>query len=366
MRKVLIFGVTGSIGQQALLCIDDMQLVGITFNNNLDLANKIKDQYPNVEIFSPSKKDLNTVNSYDELIKKTKPDIILNAIVGFDGLEITKLSIENNIDIALANKESLVIAGWYFNKIIKNKNVRIYPVDSEHSSLYELTNYDYEYIKRIYITASGGPFYKLENIDKLDVTFQEAINHPKWKMGYKISIDSSNLINKCFELIEAHYLYPNIDIKAIYHPQAIIHSLVEFKNSSVLSNMSNPDMKISIDLALHNFKKRDSKIQPIDFSNLKINLENIDEEKWKPIKWAYELISNHFYIIGLIISVLDDYLIECFRINKIKYNEIISIMDIFIEKYKFINLYIWDDIIKWKQKILKECKKYIEENYGKN
>lgn len=366
MRRILIFGATGSIGQQALSCIDDMQLVGITFNNNLDLAKKIKNQYVNIEVFSPSIQDLNTVSSYEELILKTKPDIILNAIVGFEGVYITKLSIENNIDIALANKESLVIAGWYFNKILKNKNVKIYPVDSEHSSLYELMNYDCESIKRIYITASGGPFYKLEDINKLDVTFDEAINHPKWKMGYKISIDSSNLINKCFELIEAHYLYNNVDIKAVYHPQAIIHSLVEFKNNSVLANMSNPDMKISIDLALNNFKKRDPKIDPIDFSNLIINFENIDENKWKPIKWAYELISNHFYIIGLIISVLDDYLIECFRTNKIKYNEIISIMDIFIEKYKLNNLSTWDDILEWTQKILNECKQYIEENYGKN
>lgn len=366
MKRILIFGVTGSIGQQALSCIDDMQLVGITFNNNLDLASQIKNEYANIEVFSPNKQDINTVNSYEELIQKTKPNIILNAIVGFEGLYITKLSLENNIDIALANKESLVIAGWYFNEVLKNKNAKIYPVDSEHSSLYELMNYDSKSIKRIYITASGGPFYKLENIDKLDVTFQEAIKHPKWKMGYKISIDSSNLINKCFELIEAHYLYPNVDIKAIYHPQAIIHSLVEFKNNSILSNMSNPDMKISIDLALHNFKKRDSKIDHIDFSNLIINLENIDENKWKPIKWAYELISNNFYIIGLIISVLDDYLIECFRTNKIKYNEIISIMDMFIKRYKLIKLFTWYDILEWKQKILEECKKYIEENYGKN
>lgn len=366
MKKILICGITGNIGQQAIDCIENYHLVGFTYNNNLELAKKLKNKFNNAEIYSPKIDDINSCDSYQELIMKTKPDIILNAIVGFEGIKITQIAIENNINIALANKESMVVAGSIINKYIKDKTCKIIPVDSEHTSLYEIINASIKPIKNIYITASGGPFYNCENNYSDSILFEDAIKHPKWTMGNKISIDSATLINKCFELIEAHYFYPNYEIFAIYHPESYVHSLVEFCDNSFWLNMSQPDMKLSIDLALNDFKPKSSKIEDLSLNNLSLTFEKISIDKWVPLKWARDLIVNKKPIIGLIICVLDDLLIDYFRLGIIKYSKIIDIIQIFINKYNNENIENWNDIYFWKNKLTLECKILIEENYGKN
>ena len=357
-KRIVICGVSGSIGLQSLKCLDNFELVGCSFNNNINLMNNIKERYPKIEVFSPNNFEINTVKSFYELIIKTKPDIVLNAIVGFNGLEVTKICLENNIDIALANKESLVCGGFLITEMLKNTSAKIYPVDSEHSSLYELFQYDNQNIETIYITASGGPFYNSDLNEIYNVDFNTAIKHPIWNMGYKISIDSATLINKCFEIIEAYYLYKK-NIVAVYHPQAIVHSMVEFKNRSVISNMSVSDMVLSIDLAINKFSKSTPKINHLDFHQLNLYFEIIDPNKWLPIQWAYELINNHRYIIGPIVCILDDYLIECYKNNQIKFGDITQIINFYVQKYKLKYLNSWDELFNFQQQLILEVKQYI-------
>lgn len=198
--KILICGATGNIGQQVIKYIKktNHQIIGISYFHNFKLAETIKSKY----FYSPI--NHSNVNSYEELIVKSRPDIIVNAIIGFAGLKITLLSIKHKIDLALANKESLVVAGQFVMRLAKKNGVNIYPIDSEHASLMQIIKYKGNKFKQLYITASGGLFYNTPKNQMKNISYQQAINHPTWKMGAKISIDSSTLMNKCFEIIECY------------------------------------------------------------------------------------------------------------------------------------------------------------------
>lgn len=354
MKKVVILGATGSIGVQALECLTDLDLVGFSFYKNVDFAQRILNRFPSAAVFSPKEKKLNTVKSFEDLILQTKPDLVLNAIVGWDGLKLSLFCVKNEINLALANKESLVIAGDYLIDLIKSKpNYKLYPVDSEHSSLYELIKVDKDNIKTIYITASGGPFYHLSEAEKKHKIFEETIKHPKWNMGYKISIDSATLVNKCFELIEAYYLFhKRIEIKALYHPQAVVHAMVEFKNNSLLANLSFPNMKLAIDLALHEFQKQTPKIEPLKFHDLNLNFNEIDPKKWKPIQWAYDLMQSNNKAYGVIINTVNDYAIEMYKNGLINFNEITSLIEKYLLKFKGYVINELNDLFKLHEIIL--------------
>jgi 1-deoxy-D-xylulose-5-phosphate reductoisomerase len=196
--RILIYGATGNIGQQVVNYLKHTKhkIVGISYCDNFKLAQSIKAKF----YFSPHKKS--NVSSYEELIIKSKPDLIINAIVGFAGLEITLLSIKHKIDLALANKESMVVAGRFITKLAKKNKVNIYPIDSEHTSLMHIIKNSRGKPRMFYITASGGPFYNVKHSRLDKITYKQAIKHPTWKMGGKISIDSATLMNKCFEIIE--------------------------------------------------------------------------------------------------------------------------------------------------------------------
>jgi 1-deoxy-D-xylulose-5-phosphate reductoisomerase len=175
--RILLLGATGSIGQQTLKIINKLKykLVGISFYKNSTLATKIKTDY----IYSPINKKLSNVKNYDELIKKSQPDLIVNAIVGFAGLEATLIALKNKIDIALANKESLIVAGQFIMKQAKQNRVHIFPIDSEHTSLYQIIKQIKQKPQRLIITASGGPFYNTSADELKKVSYAQAIHHPK-------------------------------------------------------------------------------------------------------------------------------------------------------------------------------------------
>ena len=353
MKRIIIFGITGSIGRQTYEIVTNQknfELVGISFNSNFSFAKEISDKHKKIEIYSQKVTTLNTVKDYEEMIKKCEPDLIVNAITGFAGIEITQLSIKYNIDLALANKESLVVAGKFIiDYSRKNPNWKLYPIDSEHSSLYYLISKIKHSIKNIYITASVGPFYLLNKQELDNKKFIDAIKHPNWKMGEKISIDSATLINKCFEIIEAHCLFNQYPVKSIYHPQSIVHAIIELIDGTFISNMSYPDMGIPISLALNDFSVVNlNSDKKLNLSNLNLYFDEIDENKWLPIKWANQFIQTNNFTIGLIIVLLDDYLIQMYKKNTITFNEITSIIDEYILKYSknFINE--WNDIYKIK------------------
>ncbi len=359
--RVLIFGATGVIGQKTISYIKNnkrFNLVGFSFYKNYKLALDIKNDFPKSKVYSSYHHELNNVNSYQELIEKSKPDIIVNSVIGFDGLELSLLSIKNKIDLALANKETIVLAGKFIFKLANKNNVSIFPIDSEHTSLYSLIKNETKKISKIYITASGGKFYK-DGLQKANPSFKEATFHPIWNMGEKISIDSSTMINKFFEIIEAYYFYNIEKIQALYHKEVLVHSLVEFKDGSINLNMYDPDMMWSIQQALSKFSSNEPIVNKIDMSKLSLNFELIDEKKWAAIKWANDFLKSKNNIIPIIVNCANDHCFKLFKDNKIEFKDILKIIEKCLNKFNNEIVLKINDIYKINNKIIEYINRII-------
>ena len=271
MKVIGILGSTGSIGTQLLDIVDANNLYQIEYlsaNSNVNLLAEqalkfnpkkvcIADSTLERSIASKlSGTDIEILSGKDgirELSSDSSCELMVNAIVGYEGMIPTVSAIENNIDIALANKESLVMAGSIIRSLLQNSSSKIFPIDSEHSAIWQcMRGEDPAQVERLILTASGGPFRELPYDRFEDITTKDALNHPNWEMGSKISVDSATMMNKGFEVIEAHWLFnlnpSQIDI--VVHPQSIIHSMVEFNDGSVKAQLGVPDMKIPIQYAI--------------------------------------------------------------------------------------------------------------------
>ena len=313
MKNISILGATGSIGTQTLDVIRNsdgkINLIGITANSSVDKIKEIigefepkyvammdensskiieefcNKEYPNIQVFSG-------IDGLVKIATLEEIDTVVTSVVGMIGLKPTIAAIEAKKDIALANKETLVVAGELVMNKAKENNVKILPVDSEHSAIFQsLSGYKNKDINKILLTASGGPF-RGKTIEELkDVTVKEALKHPKWNMGQKISIDSATLMNKGLEVIEAHFLfdcdYDNIEV--IVHPQSIIHSMVEYKDASVIAQLGSPDMRLPIQYALNYPERKDMIAKPVNFYELgALTFEKPDLETFKCLRFAYE------------------------------------------------------------------------------
>jgi 1-deoxy-D-xylulose-5-phosphate reductoisomerase len=227
----------------------------------------------------------------NDVVALDSVDMVLSALVGYSGLIPTLKAIEAGKDIALANKETLVVAGELIIEMAENYNVRILPVDSEHSAIYQcLAGEDYNTIEKIYLTASGGPFRRMKTGQLENVTVKDALNHPNWSMGNKITIDSATMMNKGFEVIEAKWLFhlqpEQIDV--VIHPQSIIHSLVQFIDGSVKAQMGLPDMKLPILYALSSSQRLKTSFERFNFTDYpELTFETPDKEKFKNLYLAY-------------------------------------------------------------------------------
>ncbi|MDE5545566.1 MAG: hypothetical protein K2I76_03050 [Malacoplasma sp.] len=348
-KRILVLGATGSVGHSALTVIEkeNYELVGFSYNKNTKLAKKIKNKFPTSLIFSPSINEINNVNSFDQLLDQSKPDIVLNAIVGFEGLEKTILVIEKQYDLALANKESLVIAGWLINDLLKQSKSKFFPVDSEHSSLYDILKNNSKEVKELILTCSGGPFFYKQKEELKNASFNDAIKHPNWNMGYKISVDSATMMNKCFEIIEAFYLFNTKNIKVVQHKQSIVHSLVKFTDNSYFACMSTPDMKLAIQQGISGFTSGSQIIQDLNFNNLNLNFNEIDLKTWLPIKWAYDFLKNNKRNIPIVLNAANDVCIELFKNNKINFLQINLLIEKTLNHFKkWQNVKNLDDIKK--------------------
>ena len=270
MKNITILGVTGSIGQQTVdVCLhhqDEFNVVAMSAGKNIVLlettiqkinpqvvcvidekdCNYLQEKYPHIRFVFGS-------GGLDEIATIDQVDIVLNAIVGFAGLLPTIHAIESKKDIALANKETLVVAGHIITKLVKEHGVKLLPVDSEHSAIFQsLQGNEKNKIKRILLTASGGSFRDKTREELVGVSVKEALNHPNWSMGAKITIDSATLFNKGLEVMEAKWLF-DVDydqIEVLIHPESILHSAVEFEDTSVIGQMGTPDMRLAIQYAL--------------------------------------------------------------------------------------------------------------------
>ncbi len=311
MKNICILGSTGSIGTNTLDIIrqhpDKFRAQTIVTNTNTELlANQIMEYEPDYAViydksayerFIQNDKQSTTkiMFGYEGLISSIddeKPDVFVNAFVGFAGLIPTIHAIKSKINIALANKETLVVAGSLIMSLAKQMKVGIIPIDSEHSAIWQcLVGEEHNRIRRLILTASGGPFRTRSKEELKIVTPEEALKHPNWIMGPKITIDSATLMNKGLEVIEAYWLYhvSNTAIEVVIHPQSIIHSMVEFEDKSIKAQMGVPDMRIPIQYALDFPKRHLLDTSPMDFVKFNsLTFEQPDLERFPCLNLAYE------------------------------------------------------------------------------
>lgn len=314
-KRLAILGSTGSIGTQALEVArqnpEKFQIEALTAQNNADLLiEQSKEFNPNVivigneKLYPKLKENLSGTDikifagedSINEIVEFDTIDLVLSAMVGFAGLKPTYYAIKAGKDIALANKEVLVVAGCLITKIAAEAGVFLLPVDSEHSAIFQCIAGEFHNpIEKIYLTASGGPFRGKDKEFLQTVTKADALKHPKWNMGDKITVDSASLMNKGLEVIEAHWLFnlKSEQIKVIVHPQSIIHSIVQFEDGSMKAQMGLPDMKLPIQYALsypERIKNDFSRFNFADYPNL--SFEEPDTENFKNLNLAYSALKK--------------------------------------------------------------------------
>ena len=358
MRNISILGATGSIGTQTLDVIrnssEKINLIGITANSSvkkvIEIIEEFSPKYVAMmnkecaeevkEFCSLNNKDIVVLDGIDGLIRIAsldEIDTVVTSVVGMIGLRPTMAAIEAGKDIALANKETLVVAGEIVMKKAKEKGVKILPVDSEHSAIFQsLSGYNSKDINKIILTASGGPFRGKKIDDLKNVTVKEALKHPKWNMGQKISIDSATLMNKGLEVIEAHFLfdcdYDNIEV--VVHPQSIIHSMVEYKDASIIAQLGSPDMRLPIQYAL-NYPERKEKIaNSISFYEIaQLTFEKPDLETFKCLDLAYKA-GKEGGLATTILNGANEEAVALLLEEKIQFLQIAEIIEESLEYFK--------------------------------
>ena len=352
MKNVVVMGSTGSVGIQSLDVISknkSHKVIGLSCYSNADLLfEQTKEYLPNfvaIEVIDPSHNLFNlckennikliTGNNASCNIPFDNLDLAINAIVGTAGLKPTIELVKNGIDIALSNKESLVLGGHIIMPLAQKNNVNIIPVDSEHSAIFQCLNGEnLKELKKIILTGSGGPFLETP-IDKFNtITPDQALKHPNWDMGAKISIDSATMMNKALELIEALWLF-NIKLDKIQitiHPQSIVHSMVEFVDGSYKAHLGLPDMKVPIQYALTFPNRTNSSVGSLDFENLNLDFRKPDLERYPILSLVEELINSGGNRVA-VMSMANDYVVKRFLDRKISFNEIFYLIQKVVDEF---------------------------------
>ena len=384
MKKIVILGSTGSIGTQTLQVIEFLtqkwEITALTANKNVDLLAKQAKKY-NVKFavirdeslalrLKKQLKDTNTEvltgnRNLEYVASLSDTDLVVNAIVGAAGLKPSIAALKSGNLLGLANKESMVIGGSIINKIIKSNDSEILPIDSEHNAIFQIIkDHNKKDIKKILITASGGPFLKLP-IEKLqDVTVKEALNHPNWDMGNKITIDSATMMNKGLEVIEAHWLFeqPYAKIKAVIHPESIIHSMVEFKDNAIRAEMGVSDMRLPIQNVLTYPNRYKSSVKELDLYNVgKLNFLRPDLDKFPALKLAYEA-GKEGGSFPAVLNAANEVAVSLFLQKEISYVQIPQLIENVMNKHKKItNPEVSElfSIDKWSRDIAREVAKCL-------
>ena len=383
-KKVTILGSTGSIGVNALNVINNLEIdiVGLSANTNSQLlieqAKKfqpesvsivdedayliVKDALKNTSIdVLCGKNGLLEISSRDDV------DLVLNAIVGSSGMLPTVYAIRAGADIALSNKESLVMAGKIIERERKKANVNIFPVDSEHSAIWQcLVGESKEEVKRLILTGSGGPFREKKISTFKDIKPEDALKHPNWEMGKKITIDSASMMNKGLEVIEAVWLF-EIDsqkVDIVVHPQSIIHSMVEFDDTSVKAQLGLPDMKIPIQYALSYPNHIKTNWEPLDLVKIKsLTFESVNYERFPCIKLAYESLARGG-TSSSVLNVANEQAVYRFLKKEIGFMEIPKLIETAMDNHDWTEDPSIDDILSledWTTNFVKSfSSKYIK------
>lgn len=344
MRKIIILGATGSVGNSALELIqanpEKFQIVGASSHHHFTELQSIAKDFSIPHLLNTNEK-----HYFPDFLDQCQPDIVLNAISGFAGLPYSIQILESGTPLALANKESLVAGGELLMALSRTKKTSIYPVDSEHSAIWQcLQNHDpgirdlksrdqKHPFKKILLTCSGGPFR--ERKDFSTVTKSEALTHPTWSMGGKITIDSATLANKCLEVFEAMHLFgaSKDQIEIIIHPQSIVHSMVQFSDSSIIAQISPPNMKLPIAYALNYPNCDDYKLEEVDFSNLTLNFSNPDKKKFRTLQML-DICIREMQNFPIVFNAANEIAVSAFLEGKISFVQIFDVLEKIIDETK--------------------------------
>ena len=353
--KISILGSTGSIGTSTLEVIDkysdDYEVAALAAGNNTDLLTRqiekfkprlvciAEDAAANIDTATGCLKTTEIVTGsegLDMVATLSEADIVVAAISGSAGLLPALAAVKAGKTVALANKEALVMAGEIIVEEARKKNCRIIPVDSEHSAIFQLLEgRSKKDVKNIILTASGGPFLNTPSEELDRVTPEEALNHPRWKMGNKVTTDSATLMNKGLEIIEAHWLFkmPGEKIKVVIHPESIIHSMIEFVDGTVLAQLSPPDMKGPIAYALSCPERLDNVLPPLDFARIgKLTFSEPDQERFPAIKLAYRALKE----AGLspaVLNAANEVAVEEFHKRRIRFTSIPVLVEKVMDRF---------------------------------
>ena len=383
MKNISILGCTGSIGTQTLDVVrknrDEYNVVGVTANTSSshmieiieefspsyvammdEVSSKILDDY--CKRNNKKIKVLNGIQGLSEIASLDEIDTVVTSVVGMIGLKPTIAAIEKGKNIALANKETLVAAGHIVMKMAKEKGVNILPVDSEHSAIFQsLQGNSYEEVNKILLTASGGPFRGMTREELSLKRAEDAIKHPKWNMGKKISVDSSTLMNKGLEVIEAHWLFDvgYEDIQVVVHPQSIIHSMVEYVDGSIIAQLSSTDMRLPIQYALNYPNRRSAVIEKLDLFKLsKLEFFRPEIDTFRCLKLAYETgkVGGN---ATAILNSSNEVAVELFLENKIGYLNIEAIIEDCLNKFEYMSNPCVDEIVQ----LHGDIERYVKRRY---
>ena len=349
MIKILLLGSTGSIGRQTLKFLEhnqDFKVVGLACKSNVDLVMRQAYQFSCVNVacveggrafrFDGQTKFYSGRNALIDITENTDFDLMVNAVVGIAGLLPTLIALKRGKKIALANKETLVTGGRFVNNYIKGFGGSIVPIDSEHSALMQaLYVADRKHLAQLTITASGGALRDYP-LDKLSaVRIEEVLDHPNWKMGGKITVDCATMVNKAFEVIEAHYLFdlPYNKISAVIHRESIIHGMATFTDGTTSAILGRPDMTLPIALALYHPNRPQHCIEPLDFASLgQLSIDRISEERY-PLYYLIKEAVQKDESYCVLVNALDECAVDAFLCNKISYDGIYKIIRKGIEDF---------------------------------
>jgi len=357
-KHIAILGSTGSIGTQTLEVLEEQkeyfELDVLTAHSNADLLieqalryqpnavvivdeskyQKVKDALWNegIKVYAGEK-------SLEEIVEMESIDTVLTALVGYAGLKPTLNAIKHGKHIALANKETLVVAGELVTELARSKGVNIFPVDSEHSAIFQcIVGEFHNPIEKIYLTASGGPFRVKKREDLVNITKAQALKHPNWDMGAKITIDSSTLMNKGLEVIEAKWLFglKTEQIDVIVHPQSILHSIVQFEDGSMKAQMGLPDMKLPIQFALSYPKRLKNTFERFNFLNYpQLSFEQPDLETFRNLQLAFDALKQGGNM-PCVLNAANEVVVDAFLKDKIKFLSMPDVIEKCLQKVNFV------------------------------
>ena len=383
-RQLAILGSTGSIGTQALEVIsahrDLFEVYALTANNNAELLIEQAHKYmPDTVVIANEEKYPEVKEALEDLPVKVWAgadaiaqvvtagpiDMVLTAMVGYSGLRPTIEALKAHKAIALANKETLVVAGELITNLAKEKEAPIIPVDSEHSAIFQCLNGEWRNpVEKILLTASGGPFFKKTQEELTTVTREQALKHPNWNMGAKVTIDSASLMNKGFEMIEAKWLFdvkPE-QIEIVIHPQSIIHSMVQFEDGAVMAQLGVPDMKLPISYAFSYPERLKSPSERLDFFSCRaFTFEKPDMEKFRNLAFAFEAVRKGGNM-PCTLNAANEVVVAAFLQGQTGFLQMSDIIEQTMAKTSFITNPVYEDYVRTDTEARRIAKELINKN----